>query len=100
MYFSDKIQLITQASTPDSIGGMDTADETIRAVFGDIQSVGGKEQADAARMGIRPEARAVIHADDYRGESIVMARGKRYGVYRTYQASGTVELYLEAKAGA
>lgn len=104
MYFSDVVNLVGITYSQDALLQYVEA-ETSREVFCDLGSVTGSESSNAGQNGIRASARAVVHTEDYSGETIVDYAGGsvlpagRYGVYRTYVNGDTVELYLEAKAG-
>ena len=69
-------------------------------VFARIESVGQKEFFAGAETGLKPEYKISLWADDYAGQPIVIARGKRYSVYRTYiRQDQKIELYVSDKAG-
>lgn len=76
------------------------AGEDRRDIYGTVESVGANEYFNAAQIGLKPEYRVTVWADEYEGEPFVVLCGRRYTVYRTYlNPAGKVELYLTAKAG-
>lgn len=99
MYFSDKIKLIPRAFEKDRTGNMIPVEGAPRTVYADILSIGRQEFYDAARAGMKPEIKAVVHAEDYRGEQVAEVSGRRYAVLRSYLTGSRTELYLEVKAG-
>lgn len=91
--------LIGKTYKEDAIGQR-IASETKREVFCGIGSISGSEKLEAGRNGITAEYKLSMFQPDYQGEESVEIAGRRYAVYRTYQArNDTMELYLEAKAG-
>lgn len=100
MYFSDKISLISITCEKDKTGNMIPKSESSRTVYCDILSVSEREFYDAARSGMRPSVKAVVHTGEYQGESVVEISGRRYAVLRNYQDGEKTELYLEVKTGA
>lgn len=105
MYFSDEIELISKTYTMDGLGQQIEAEAT-RAVFCDLQSVGGSESTRERQAGIHASARAVVHAEDYDHEAEVnvltgnaVINAGKYAVYRTYLNGDTVELYLTESVG-
>lgn len=96
---SDVMQLVAVHYTEDAIGQRIPA-ETARDVFCNIASVSASEWFEAGRSGMQAALKVTVFEPDYRGESIAVVDGVRYGIYRTYRAKNeTLELYLEAKAG-
>ena len=97
---SDVINLIQETQTQNSFGGWETV-ETKQEVFCDVRSITQTEWFEAGRTGIaHPEFIFIINRNEYSGEKIVEYNGKRYGVYRTYEAKNeNLELYVEAKGG-
>ena len=75
-------------------------DEETTDVFAQIESISQKEFFAGAETGLKPEYKVSVWADDYDGQPIVVIRGKRYPVYRTYMRQDQkIELYLSDKAG-
>ena len=99
MYFSDEITLLGETYTKDTINQL--VPVTVeRTVYGDITSVTGSENASAGQIGVKAEARAVVHIEDYSGERHLRYSGGpqlksgTYTVYRTYVSGDCMELYL------
>lgn len=100
MLFSDRILLVEADSVQDDIGNLiPSSTPALREVFADLQSVGRAEFFAAAQSGLKPEIRAVVHAEEYRGEREAQLGGERYTVYRSYTTGDKTELYLTRKAG-
>lgn len=96
---SEIINLITEERYQDALLVWHSR-ETARQVFCSVQSVTASEFFEAGRNGLNPEYRFTVFFGDYNGEKIVEYKGKRYGVYRTYQAkTDTLEIYVERKGG-
>ncbi len=96
---SDVIKLIKETKTQDA-NGVWRKSETVRAVFCQVDSITRDEFYDAGRNGMNPEFRITMFGPDYEGEQTIEFNGRRYGVYRTYQArTDSLELYVERKGG-
>ena len=96
---SNIIKLIATTKTQNEFGVWVTA-ETEREVFCDVSSVTRAEFFDGGRNGLNPEYVFTMFFGDYEGETILEYSGKRYAIYRTYQANtDTIELYAERKGG-
>ena len=96
---SEIITLISETYTMDSIG-QQISTETERDIYCNARSVTRNEWEAGGQMGLNPQLQVRVFAPDYQGEKIVEFHGKRYSVYRTYQASNEIiELYLENQVG-
>ena len=96
---SETIELISATNANDKYGVSRPA-ETVRGVFCRVKSISASEFARVGLSGLKPAWRFTVHADEYRGETVVRYLGKKYAVYRTYQPSqDEIELYVEVKAG-
>ena len=96
---SEVMTLISQSKTQDEYGVWRTS-ETARDVFCNVSSVSASEFFDGGRNGLNPEYRFTMFFGDYSGERIIEFKGKRYAVYRTYQArTDELELYTERQGG-
>jgi len=106
---SNTIVLIKQTYTTDSIGQR-VATETYTPVFCQIRSVTSTEWFAGGQNGIKPAYQVSMFKYEYSGELIAniggtissssIVGGKRYSIYRTYEAKNDIlELYLEEKAG-
>jgi len=106
---SSTIVLIGQTYTVDSIGQR-IATETYSTVYCQIRSVTSTEWFAGGQNGIKPTYQISMFKYEYSGELVVniggtvtngvLTGGKRYSVYRTYEAKNDIiELYLEEKAG-
>lgn len=87
---------------PAAHGIFDPAAETETQVFCTVQSVGRYEFFRALENGIEPRwVLRLTEFADYHGEKIVLFRGDRYRVIRTYVDSQAIELTIgEVKADA
>lgn len=100
MALSDVIHLVAVSVSKDRYG-VNLESETLRQVFCKVKSVSQSEFFGGGRNGLKPELKFEVFAGDYRDEPIVLYRGSRYAVYRSYLVPGTdrLELYTERKGG-
>lgn len=105
MYFSDEIYLVTETAAQDEINQFIT-EKKETAVWCDLTSITGNESVTAGQNGHKASGRAVVHMEDYSGETLIRYDGENvllpagyYDVYRTFFGVGFVELYLEKRAG-
>ncbi len=96
---TDVIKLVSQTVTTDTLGN-ETANETARQVFCEVDSIGQNEFYAAANAELNPEYRFTVFFGDYQGEKIVLYKDVRYAVYRTYRNGDDLEIYVERKIGA
>lgn len=93
------IELVTVTKTQDEYGIWRTS-ETTKKVFCQVDSVTQSEFFEAGRNGLNPEFRFTVFFGDYSNEPIVIYKGNRYAVYRTYLTrNDRLELYVERKGG-
>lgn len=79
---------------------IDAEREEKNDVFARVESISQAEFFAGAQAGLKPEYKISLRADDYSGQPLVIARGKRYSVYRTYtRTDQKTELYVSDKAG-
>ncbi len=96
---STVVYLIAEAYEKNEYG-VQTAIETRREVFAQVDSVTASEFFEGGRNGLNPELRFRMFLYDYNGERVIEHNGQRYGIYRTYEGRGdTIELYAERKGG-
>ena len=103
--FSNTITLLATSYVQNSYGEWVAGEPSKKDVFCDLQSLGANEKLRVDIEGYRPEARAVIHLDDYvtcdsvyyAGDSILL-KGT-YKVYRTFVKGDRIELYLASEVG-
>mgnify|MGYP002526883328 FL=1 len=96
---SDVIELVTVTKTQDEYGIWRTS-ETTKKVFCQVDSVTQSEFFEAGRNGLNPEFRFTVFFGDYSNEPIVIYKGNRYAVYRTYLTrNDRLELHVERKGG-
>lgn len=96
---SNVLTLVKETRAKNEYGVWETQEETLD-VFCSVSSVTQSEFFDGGRNGLNPEYRFTIFFADYDGEKTVEFEGKRYGVYRVYQAkTDELELYVERKGG-
>lgn len=94
-----KITLIQNTYTTDLYGVQRPTEKTV-SIFAAVDSVTLTEMAEGGRLGLNPDIRFTVFAPEYNGEQVIAYNGKRYGVYRTYNASNDlIELYCERKGG-
>lgn len=93
------IELVTVTKTQDEYGIWRTS-ETTKKIFCQVDSVTQSEFFEAGRNGLNPEFRFTVFFGDYSNEPIVIYKGNRYAVYRTYLTrNDRLELYVERKGG-
>lgn len=96
---SDVITLVTLTRTQDAYG-IWRATESSKQIFCQVDSVSQSEFFEAGRNGLNPEYRFTVFFGDYADEPIVIYKGNRYSVYRTYlRRDDRLELYVERKGG-
>lgn len=96
----ESIDLIGKSKkTVDSIGQIVLEDEKT-VVFADVESITQSEFMAAGQAGHKPELRFLVWRADYNNQQYVDYNGKRYSIYRTYEAiNGRIELYAERRVG-
>lgn len=96
-----KIKLIRSgATTTDSIGQSIEAEEIVREVLVEVQSVNSSEFFSGQQGGLSPDYRFRINSFGYKGEKILEYNGIRYSVYKTYESDNNyIELYVEEERG-
>ena len=93
------ITLVSRSYTQNDIG-VPVPSEISTQIFARVTSVTGKEWFEGGRIGLNPEFRAEILAEEYDGQEILEKDGVRYSIYRTYQQSNDIlELYCEKRKG-
>lgn len=96
---SNVITLVSRSFTSDEYG-IQTPTETVRDVYASVQSVSLEEWTQGGRLGLNPEYRFTMFEPDYEGEEIVIYKGVRFSIYRTYHArNDSIELYAERRSG-
>lgn len=94
-----EISLITETETLDGLN-QPTITETPKSIIAVVNSVTRAEFFQGRQGGITPDISFVISAFDYSGEKVVKYDGKKYAIYRTYEADeDTVELYCQVEGG-
>lgn len=97
---SDIIDLIPVTHTPDEFGVLRNVEGEPRTVMCQVNSVTRAEFFDGGRNGLNPEYEFDVFDGDYDGETIVVYKGKRYVVYRTYHGrTDKIELYVQREGG-
>ena len=94
----DTITLISQAQALDDIG-QPTATETTNSVICTVLEVTRAEWVAAQQKSLSPAAAVKVFFADYAGQRLAEFGGKRYEIYRTYQRSDYIELYLGERVG-
>ena len=95
----DTITLISQVQTRDDIG-QPTATETTNSVICTVLEVTRAEWVAAQQRSLSPAAVVKVFFADFDGQTLAELRGKRFEIYRTYQAGDYIELYLGERVGA
>lgn len=73
--------------------------EIAREVFVTEKSITQSEWNAAGRNGLNPAISLITPLVNYNGEELVLYKGVRYSVYRTFASGDFIELYLEKKGG-
>ena len=94
----DKVTLITQTQTLDSIG-QPTMTETTSSVICTVLADSRAEWVAAQQRSLSPAAVVKVFSRDFAGQHLAEFGGKRYEIYRTYPADDYVELYLGERVG-
>lgn len=105
MYFSDELILVTEAETQNALKQF-VKSKTEKSVYCDLQSVSSTEEYNAGQGGHKSSGRAIVHAEDYSGQTLVkvvdgnsIVKAGSYDVYRRFISGDNVELYLEERVG-
>ena len=94
-----KITLIKETQTTDTIGQLVTTEST-KEVIAEVKSVSQNEFMQGRQGGLTPEYVFHVSSFIYSGEKILSYEGKRYSVYRTFEADENyIELYTEQEVG-
>lgn len=95
MLRSDELTLIAETGGGLDANGFELArTETRRTVYCDMRSVSVSEFYTARAAGFSADRKAVMYADEYRGEALAEYEGKRMAVTRTYVNGQDIELTL------
>lgn len=95
----NKITLITEQTTTDSIGQIVTTESTVEYI-GEVRSVTQNEYMTGRQSGLSPAYVFRVSVFGYSGQKILEYDGARYSIYRTYEADDNyIELYTEAMLG-
>lgn len=94
----DKITLIAQTETLDEIG-QPILTEIGTTCICTVLSVSRAEWVAASQRSLSPAAAVKVFFRDFEGQHIAELHGKRFEIYRTYQAGDFVELYLSERVG-
>lgn len=73
----------------------------VENVFCKVESIQRDEFYRAGQNGMSPQYKFVTAKVNYNSEEILVYKGVRYSIYRTYEVPGTddIELYAEDKVG-
>lgn len=95
----NKITLVTEQETTDSIGQIITT-ETQVEVVGEVRSVTQNEYMTGRQSGLTPAYVFRVSVFGYSGQNILIYDNVRYSIYRSYEADDNyIELYTEAQLG-
>lgn len=92
------VDLISQTHSHDAIG-QDTVQETMHSCICTVLSVSRTEWAAAQQKSLFPSSVLCVFFADYDGQKIAEFEGKRFEIYRTYNAGDYTELYLGERVG-
>lgn len=99
---SEVAYLINTKKTQDENGIWQTR-ETKRKVYVNVKSTSATEFHEAGRNGLNPDLVFTLFMYDYKDETLVEYKNKRYSVYRTYiiknHGNDYIELHTERKGG-
>ncbi|KRM73010.1 phage head closure protein [Lacticaseibacillus brantae] len=95
--WSEDVTLVDSVIVPDEYGNQ-VPTETHRVVQASKREIAMNEFYTAAQAGIRPAVELIIHTFEYEGEQVMIYKGQRYSLIRTYQRNDDeLEIYLEQK---
>ena len=93
------VTLISEQNGTDSIGQVTTT-ETTSKLIAEVRSVSQSEYMNGKQSGLTPSYVFRVSMFGYAGQKILLYKGARYSVYRTYEADDNyVELYTECELG-
>lgn len=95
----NKLELITETISRDSIGQITTTESTAELIA-EVRSVSQSEYMNGKQSGISPAYVFRVSLFGYSGQTIVKYNDVKYSVYRTYETDDNyVELYAEKAIG-
>ena len=95
----NKLELITETISRDSIGQITTTESTTELIA-EVRSVSQSEYMNGKQSGISPAYVFRVSLFGYSGQTIVKYNDVKYSVYRTYETDDNyVELYAEKAIG-
>ena len=98
--YDNELKLISRSPAWRDRRGQVIYSETSRATLCEVVPISRDEYFRGAENGINAEFEFKINPIEYNHEKIVEFEGRRYSIYRTYQAgSDTLELYAEFVPG-
>lgn len=94
-----EIKLIAITETLDSLNQpVKTPSE--KTVIAEVRSISRSEYFQGRQGGLTPDISFLVSVFDYSGEPIVEYNGKKYPVYRTYEADENyIEIYCQVEGG-
>ena len=96
---SEVLTLVSVTYTMDEFN-QQIPQETTKDIFCQVDSIGRDEWYEAGRDDLNTQFKFTVLRYEYSGEPIVIYKGERYAVYRTYAVKGEgLELYAESKVG-
>lgn len=99
--YDGEIKLISKIATvARDRRGQIVYSETATPIMCEVVPIARDEFFNGAQVGINPEFEFKINPVEYSGQKIIEYNGRRFSVYRSYQAGpDTLELYAEFVAG-
>lgn len=92
-------KLISRTVTYDELN-QPTETDTAREVVVEVRSVTQSEYFAGRQGGLAPDLAFLLSVFDYQGEKVIEYDGKKYAIYRTYEADDNyVELYAQIEGG-
>lgn len=97
----DRVEVLTLISTVETRDAINQPmqTETSRSVLCTVKTVTRAEWVAASQRALAPAAVAKVFFADYAGEDLAKLNGKRYEIYRTYEAGDYIELHLGTRVG-
>lgn len=99
--FDNECKLISKVPTVSrDRRGQVVYNETAVSVLCDVVPIARDEFFNGAQVGINPEFEFRINPIEYSGQKIIEYQGRRFSIYRTYEAAAdSLELYAEYVTG-
>lgn len=93
------LTLVSEVNEKDPETGIMHTTPVTRDVFAEVESITRAEYYAAGQIGITPSFKFTMPRVNYNEEQSCIYKGRTYGIYKTFEKHGEIELYVEVKAG-